>query len=117
MLICEKENCRQATKFTNRYIGETERTLKDRISEHLGYINTKKINEPAGNHFNLPGHSKSDMKVSILEKVKSYDPQYRKERESLQIRQFNTFHKGLNKKPYLVVPGLSYGCFAATVNK
>ena len=89
----KKIYCRQKTNFINRYIGEKERTLKDRICEHFGYINTKKINEPAGHH------SKSDMKVLILEKVKSYDPQYRKERGSLLIRKFNTFHKGLNKKP------------------
>jgi hypothetical protein len=99
MLICEKENCKQKTGYTNRYIGETERTLKDRISEHIGYINTNKSKEPAGQHFNLPGHTKSDMRVLILEKPKSFDPQYRKERESHLIRKFNTFYKGLNKKP------------------
>ena len=59
---------------------------------HLGYINT-------GEHFNLPGHTKADMKVLVLEKVKYTDPEYRKERESHLIRKFNTFYKGLNKKP------------------
>ena len=81
------------------YIGESERTLKERICEHLGYINTKKIRGPAGEHFNLPGHTKADMKVLVLEKVKYTDPEYRKERESHLIRKFNTFYKGLNKKP------------------
>ena len=69
MLICEKDNCKQKTGHTNRYIGETERTLKDRISDHIGYINTNKSKEPAGQHFNLPGHTKSDIRVLILEKV------------------------------------------------
>ena len=99
MLLCMKDNCKMKNKIQQRYIGETERTLKDRICEHLGYINTKKLNEPAGEHFNKPGHSKADMKVLILEKVKSSDPQYRKERESYLIRKFNSYYKGLNKKP------------------
>ena len=82
-----------------KYIGESERTLTERVCEHLGYINTKKIREPAGEHFHLPGHSKADMKVLALEKMKSTDPEYRKERESHLIRKFYTFYEGLNKKP------------------
>ena len=42
MLMCTKENCKQNNKYENRYIGETDRLLEDRISEHIGYINTKK---------------------------------------------------------------------------
>ena len=74
------------------YIGESERTLTERFCEHLGYINTKKIREPAGEHFHLPGHSKEM-------KMKSTDPEYRKEWESHLIRKFYTFYEGLNKKP------------------
>ena len=96
MLICTKERCIGKEQF---YIVETERTLKDRVCEHLGYINTKKTNQPAGYHFNLPGHSKQDMKVTILEKQYKSDPEYRKERESFLIRKFNTFRRGMNKKP------------------
>ena len=82
-----------------KYIGESEREMKDRISEHVGYIRTKKINEATGEHFNLPGHSLAHMKVTILEKVKSQEELYRKERESFHIRRFNTFYRGINKKP------------------
>ena len=99
LLSCTKENCIKKNKGKQLYIGETERSLKDRVCEHIGYINTKNRKQPAGEHFNLPGHSKSDMKVTILEKVHKHDPQYRKERESLLIRKFNTFYHGLNKKP------------------
>ena len=97
MLKCTKERCKRKDKY--RYIGESERTLKERHSEHIGYINTKKLTEPAGEHFNTAGHSKSDMKVLILEKVIKFHTEYRKERESHHIRRFNTFHSGLNKKP------------------
>ena len=36
MIECNLETCKE------KYIGESERTLKDRISEHIGYIRTKK---------------------------------------------------------------------------
>ena len=52
-------------------IGESERTPKERVYEHTGYINTKKPNQPAGEHFDQAGHTKVDMKVVVLEKVKS----------------------------------------------
>ena len=98
MLTCIKEKCKKSGKY--RYIGETEKTLKDRVSLLIGYITQKKTSEPAGEHFNLKGHSKSNMKVLIfLENVTSFDSEYRKERESNHIRKFNTFYCGLNKKP------------------
>ena len=96
MVICTKERC---TGKDPLYIGETERKLKCRICEHLGYINTRNTTQPAGLHFNLPGHSKTDMKVTILEKQFKLDPEYRKERESFLIRKFNTLRRGPNKKP------------------
>ena len=88
----------QKNKHQQKYIGETERKLKDRICEHIGYKNDK-FDKATGHHFNLPGHSLSDMKVTVLENVHKRDPEYRKEKESYLIRIFNTFHQGLNKKP------------------
>jgi hypothetical protein len=93
MIECDISKCKQ------RYIGETDRELKDRISEHIGYVNTNKLDKVTGNHFNQPGHSKSNMKITIIEKVKSEETQYRKEREKFLIRKFNTFYCGLNLKP------------------
>ena len=81
-----------------QYIGETERSLQERFSEHKHYVTSKLITKATGFHFNLPGHSVSDMKVTILEKVHSLDLLMRKEREDLYIRKFNTKYKGLNKK-------------------
>ena len=91
----------ECAKCKLQYIGETERSLKERISEHKGYIRTKKINQPILEHFNLRGHDLEDLKVTILEKVKHPEEQYRKEREKYLIRKFNTFYRGLgNKTPY-----------------
>ena len=94
MIECHKENCNQ------RYIRETKFDLKTRLSQHLGYINTKKLNQPTGTHFNLPGHSKNNLNATVLEKVKVNNLQYRKEREHFHIRKFQTFYRGMNLKPY-----------------
>ena len=56
MLIYKKDNCQTKEGFMPRYIGESERTLKDIVCEHLGYINTKRTDQPAGRHFNMRGH-------------------------------------------------------------
>ena len=99
---CETENVVyliECQKCKLQYIGETERPFKERIGEHKIYIRTEKYNQPIGEHFNRPGHHLSDMKVTILEKMKNNDQQYRKERESYLIRKFNAFYKGMNKCP------------------
>ena len=38
-----------------------------------------------GDHFNIPGHSLANIKVSILEQVKINNEQFRKERKSVYI--------------------------------
>ena len=43
MLICSKERCIQKDNIQMKYIGESERTLKERVCEHIGYVNTKKL--------------------------------------------------------------------------
>ena len=60
-------------------------------------VRNKDISKATGNHFNQRGHLVQDMKVTILEKIYSSDPNYRKERESMWIRKFNTKYKGINK--------------------
>ena len=82
-----------------RYIGETRRILKFRLAEHRGYVTTEDLSKATGEHFNAPGHSVSDISIVILEKVRSTDDLYRKEREKYFIRKFNTFYKGLNRQP------------------
>ena len=81
------------------YIGETERDLSERFSEHRGYVKQKVLSQPTGLHFNMPGHALSDMKVTVVEKVKKIDKNYRIERERYFIRYFNTFYDGMNRAP------------------
>ena len=93
MIECNVTKCKQ------RYIGESERSLKDRISEHIGYARTKNADKTTGKHFNLPGHTVANLTATILEKVHSDDIFYRKERETFFIRKFNTYYRGLNLRP------------------
>ena len=93
LLECDKNNC------NDKYVGETERNFKERVKEHLGYARNFKLNQPSGLHFNLPGHNLHNMKFTIIEKVRSNDPLYRREREKYHIDKLNTYHAGMNKKP------------------
>ena len=93
LIECSKDHCKQ------RYIGETGRFFKKRISQHVGYVKNKITHQATGHHFNLPGHSISNMKVTIIEKVEKFEINYRKEREHHFIRKFNTYYKGLNRTP------------------
>ena len=55
------DNCKM------RYIGQSARKLHIRAGEHLGYIVTKKLNQPTGFHFNQPGHSIHNMTITVIE--------------------------------------------------
>jgi hypothetical protein len=92
LIECEKENCKE------RYIGETGRLLRHRLADHRGYISNKVTSQATGLHFNLPGHSLADLRVTVLEQVKKHDIEYRKEREKYFIRKLNTYNKGMNRK-------------------
>ena len=90
--------CITCQKCKMQYIGESERSIQERFSEHKTYVASNQVSKATGAHFNLPGHSISEMRVVILEKVHSLDPLLRKEREELFICNFNTKYKGLNKR-------------------
>ena len=91
--MCKKHNCEM------RYIGETKRILKFCLADHRGYISNQDLTQATGEHFNSAGHSLADLSIIILEKVRSNDDLYRKEREKYFIRKFNTFYGGLNRQP------------------
>ena len=84
-------------KCTQQYIGETERSVRERFREHMGYVTASLKNKATGQHFNEPGHKVSDMTITVIEKVFNKDPRYRKQREKMFINKFNTRYKGLNK--------------------
>ena len=65
---------------------------------YVKYVVNKQVDKATGAHFNLPGHSLSHMKFTILEQVKVNSDNYRKERERYFIQKFNTYNKGLDRK-------------------
>ena len=98
---CQTENlvyCINCNKCKEQYVGESEKTLSIRFSQHRGYVNCNQLEKSTGEHFNQPGHKLSDMNVTVLEKVHSKDPFMRKVRESHFIKKMNTKYKGMNKK-------------------
>ena len=98
---CQTANviyCLSCEKCKEQYIGETEKTLAVRFRQHRGYVRNKEVEKATGEHFNKPGHTMANMKITILEKMNSQDPQLRKIRESLFIQKFNAKYRCLNKK-------------------
>ena len=98
---CQDENLVyivECSKCRLQYIGETKHTAEKRWAEHLGYVRNKRLDQATGAHFNLPGHKIDHMKFSVLEKIASNNPQYRKARESFYIEKFNLKYAGMNVK-------------------
>ena len=91
LIECNKERCHK------RYIGQTDKTLNERILQHLGYIRNNVLSKATGQHFNSPGHTIHNLTVTIIEQVKKRNPIYRKEREKIHINKLNTSPKGLNR--------------------
>ena len=92
LIECTKDFCGQ------RYVGETKRYFRKRLAEHRGYIQNKHLDQATGAHFNLPGHSAADMKMTIIEQVNKQCDLYRKKREEYYIRKLDTYNQGMNKK-------------------
>ena len=92
MLECQKDSCRE------KYIGTTGRQLKHRLGDHRGYITHQVLSKATGAHWNLPGHSLADLRVTIIEQSKYKSEEYRKEREKHFIRKFDTYNNGINRE-------------------
>ena len=68
LIQCKKENCQ-----INRYVGETEKNARERISEQREYIYRNEKRYATGEH--------------------------RKENEIYVIRKLNYFYNGINRSP------------------
>ena len=93
IIECTKENCTE-----NRYIGETKRNLHFRLAEYRGYVVNQVTTQATGAHFNKPGHSVENLRISVIEQIKKQSDLYRKEREEFFIRKFDTVNRGMNQK-------------------
>ena len=72
--------------------------LKFRLADHRGYVSNGDISKSTGAHFNLPGHSLADLRVTVIEQTRGKNTEYRKEREHYAIRKFDTFYHGMNRQ-------------------
>ena len=77
---------------------QSKQSLRSRLADHRCYFNNKHTDKATGAHFNLPGHSVANMKISVIEQVEYKLDLYRKEREDFYIRKFNTYNEGMNRK-------------------
>ena len=95
-----------------QYVGETGQTLQRRIYGHRS--NIKKPVDPkststrstkpeerretlVARHFQIPGHTIDDLKVTAIEQIKREDPKWRKEREKFWRHKLRTnYPQGLN---------------------
>ena len=85
-------------KCQTQYVGESDRSLQSRFSEHLGHVKNQQISKATGEHFNMKGHQISDMEISIIEKLHNTSDLFRKQREKMFIQKFNTKYRGMNQK-------------------
>ena len=53
------------------------------MSQHRGYVNTKKIEKATGYHFDQKNHSLADMKFSIIDKNYNKNRYYLLDKEKL----------------------------------
>ena len=92
LIECRKENC-----SARQYIGKTTDPLTKRFGAHRGYVRNKLLAKATGAHFNQPGHSMSDMTITIVEKIYNNNPLFLREREAININKFNVKDQGMNK--------------------
>ena len=89
LLSCKKGGCRK------QYIGESGRPVYKRFKDHQDSSEDPGTSCPVGLHFQLPGHSKKDMEMVPLEKVRG-NTAVRKIRERNLINKFQMITHGLN---------------------
>ena len=72
-----------------QYVGQTARKFKDRIREHVNDIKNNKDTANAM-HYNTKGHSVSDFRALIIERVIPNDGAWLLEREDMWIKTLET---------------------------
>lgn len=107
LLTCKTKNIIYlitCIKCNIQYVGETGRSLSERLIDHRSNIKNKK-KTPIAIHFNTPGHSTlRDLKIMAIEAISdSHDPlRRRRQLETLWQTKLGTIHPhGLNAYPIL----------------
>ena len=87
----------ECKKCKAQYIGQTKDSLRKRFDKHRGSVTNKDLKKAIGQHYNQPGHSVSDMTITVVEKVYNENLFFRRRREILFMQKFKAKLKGLNK--------------------
>ena len=96
-LWCEKcRNSATPNPGCGHYVGKTSGDGATRFSNHKSDVHLKK-DKAVSEHFNLPGHSSSDMKFLPFEVVAG-DATLLSAREQFWIKKKGTFGTGLNRQ-------------------
>ena len=96
-ITCTTSNRYIAGYACIQYIGETKNSLKKRFYGHRSIVKTQKLDNPVGQHFNLPNHSISDMVLQGIEALANRRESVRLSREKMWIKRVHTIHPhGLN---------------------
>ena len=80
-----------------QYIGETGRTAYKRYTEHEDSAKDANTTKEVSKHFQLPGHSTSDIEMVPIERVRG-GRVARKVRERALIRQHQMVSFGMNSQ-------------------
>jgi len=99
IITCNDKNviyCIQCSKCHMQYVGKTTSKFKDRATAHRFSVDNKK-SCPISDHFNLPGHSMSNMIFFAFEKVLKDDPFIIGARERFYIDKMEVIQYGINK--------------------
>lgn len=82
-----------------QYVGETSKTLRERMTQHRSCIKNKKIT-PIAIHFNSPQHSFLDMRAIAIEQLQINEDRVRKIKEKEWQNRLGTLYPlGLNGLP------------------
>lgn len=79
-----------------QYIGQSTQMAAKRFTAHYSDIITKKCHKTVSKHFNLPGHSASNMVFLPFEKLRVKDSTLLTVREDFWIKKKETLKSGLN---------------------
>jgi GIY-YIG catalytic domain len=84
-----------------QYVGETSRTLAERLTDHRSNIKHRK-NTPIAIHFNSANHSAADLRAVAIEQIRDSERTLtvRRQREQYWQNKLGTKHpQGLNELP------------------
>ena len=96
-LWCDKcRNSATANPGSDHFVGKTIQEGVKRFGQHKSDVNLDK-DKAVSQHFNLPGHSASDMRFLPFESVKG-DRILLESREQYWINKKRTFEMGINRQ-------------------